>query len=151
MKHLFALCAFLVPALSFAYDTTSAELMQTLIENSSKIRLEGSVNTDDSIASLLAQTFAQQTMVDEGKSVVLNSVSSKCTKTGSSAQGTRWSCTLTILDGDYRKTSSGYSGPELESSTSFTFETTRTTEQSCRGCRHSHQLKGTTVRIDIAG
>lgn len=158
MKHVLALVALLVPTWSFAADSTSAELIQTLIENSNKIRLEGSVNSGDTIASLFGEFFAKQILsVQTGQLVSLNSVSSNCTQTGSSDEQTVWNCTLTLADGDYVKTKSGYKGPKFESGTFFTFETTKKSNKGSESCQdqgcspNKHQLQGTVVKVDMAG
>jgi len=158
MKHILALIALLVPTLSFAADSTSAELIQTLIENSNKIRLEGSANPGDTIASLFGEFFAKQTLsAKTGQLVSLNNVSSNCRQTGSSDGQTMWKCTLSLADGDYVKTKDGYRGPKFESATFLTFETTKKSNENSESCQgqgcspNKHQLKDAVVTVVVAG
>ena len=158
MKHILALITLLVPTLSFAADSTSAELIQTLIENSNKIRLEGSVNPDDTIASLFGGFFAKQILsAKRGQLVSLNNVSSNCSQTGSSDGQTVWKCTLALADGDYVKTKTGYQGPKFESTVFLTFETTKKSNESSESCQgqgcspNKHQINDTAVTVVVPG
>jgi hypothetical protein len=146
MKTLFLAIALSLSTLASADDAVSSQLLATLMRNVDSVKLINATE-DETLASILSSALAVETLVADGKPVMLVSVSSKC-ELIERVSG-NYKCSLTITNGDYVRKTGAYVGPELESALILEFETIKQRSISGRGGKH--QLKGNKVKISRAG
>lgn len=146
MKTLFLAFALSLSTLASANDALSSQLLSTLMRNANSVNLVNATE-DENLVSILSNALAVETLVADGKPVMLVSVSSEC-ESLVRASGS-YKCRLTITNGDYVRKNGAYVGPELESSLILEFETSK--QRSITGRGGKHQLKGNKVTLFRAG
>lgn len=131
-------------------DDMTANVLSLLIENAAKIKLVDSQGkkVNKSFYEILGQALAVNNLVNVGEATTINSVSAFCEilDDGISLGYTNYACTLSINNGDYVRTKSGYQGPETESSYLFKFKAGRVVAPGAK-----LELLGDTLVFDIAG
>lgn len=105
------------------------ELLQVLIENAATLEvkdLDMPENSGKILPQLLAQALANNIYLKTGATAFLVSVNGSCkVKNPGSVGAVNEECILSISNGDYIKTESGYEGPEAESGISILFNTSK--------------------------
>ena len=151
MKSLIVLLVLTFSVSVFAKEDVkqTQELLQLLIENAKDIKVVDPDNNTSkkNLAALLAEAFAASAKSDE-KTQVLVSVWSQCeNSTPQNLVGVSLKqCSFVINDADYKDTSSGLQGPEMESTVGFTFTTERVVAPKAK-----MKIKENTVYISRAG
>jgi hypothetical protein len=108
-----------------AKDIETSEMLSALIANASHVVMvkDDGKRSEQSLADLLGQALAVDTLAKVGSATTINSVTSGCEVTDVGRGGVGYyECGIQINNGDYTVTEKGFEGPILESSTMLRFK-----------------------------
>ncbi len=122
MKVLLAVAALLFSVQSFAQNQASEQLSQEVMEllvrvsNTVQLRELGE-DSDMKLSEALAQHMLSGSYVKQGHRTTLTSTIVMCKDTTNGRIGAvSYECSVSLLNGDFKKSGTKFQGPELESS-----------------------------------
>ncbi|MGZ3694608.1 MAG: hypothetical protein ACXWQO_10535 [Bdellovibrionota bacterium] len=147
---LLAAAAILLTAVAARADSNikSGEILSALIAAAPNAVLIDEQGKNADLSEALGNALAVDSVsAQNGKATIINSVSGECNSTDVDKYGMAYyDCWISIMDGDYTKTKTGFTGPTLESSRTFLFNATKKI-----GDEGKLRLEGKKVRIMNAG